>query len=101
MSEQRRLFRPRDCSDVRARELAGNCFAGARSEQSGCSADAVAHPIRVNERARVQAEHDRVKPLDLLWTGFLVADTERAIDRVTAPARHSWADPQLVLLDGL
>jgi hypothetical protein len=49
-------------------------FAHARSEQSGCSADAVAHPIRLNGRARVQAEHDCVQPLDLLPIGFLVGN---------------------------
>jgi hypothetical protein len=56
----------------------------------------------VIERARVEAEHDCVQPLDLLPIGFLgCRRRERAIDRVTAPGRYPPADPLLALLDGL
>jgi S-methylmethionine-dependent homocysteine/selenocysteine methylase len=63
---------------------AGTCF---RSEQSGCSADAVAHPIRVNQRARVQAEHDCVQPLDLLLIESLAAHAES--EPLIKPARRA------------
>jgi hypothetical protein len=60
------------------------------------------HPIRVNERARAQTEHDSVRSLDLLPMGFLgCRRRERATDRVTAPGRYPPADPLLALLDGL
>jgi hypothetical protein len=69
---------------MRVREPAGD---GVRSEQSGCSVDAVAHPIRMNERARVQAALGCDQPLDLLSTGFRVAavEAEPSIEQGAGP----------------
>jgi hypothetical protein len=64
-------------------------FAGARSEQSGSSADAAAHRASVNGRAHDPAERDCVQPLNLLLIGFLGCPRrERPIDRATAARRY-------------
>ena len=68
---ERRLFRPGDCSDIDRWRARCQAFAETRSEQSGRSAEAVAHAIRMNEQGGVQAEHDCVQTLDLLPIGFL------------------------------
>ena len=105
------LFRGRnnaDCSDLviaptwRHASWLAPVFAGARSEQSAFSAAAVAHPIRVNERAPAHAKHDCAQPLDLLPVGFLgCRRRERATDPATAPGRYPPADQLLALLDGV
>ena len=78
-------FRPGDCSDVRGtRPGWQRLFGDARPQQGASSADAVAHPIRANERACIQAEHDCDQALDLLPMGFIgCRHRERATDRVT------------------
>ena len=103
LTRQRRLFRPWDCSDLKADLPGRQRVSGARGRNNPAPRlTAAVHHVGVNDRAHDEAEHDRMRPAHpdperIRWTPT-PSTTHRSSNR---PYRYPTAGPLLARLDGL